>query len=392
MQIVAPVTAAALAAKNAHKILDRGAITGIAVGGAAALLILAAFLLICLKKRRNKARLDALRSPLNARFGATNITAPHSGAWASQVSPPMTGMYKPPEIESIQMQKAPVVRNFSFSRPRRETPQVQRSREPSPVSDMEDKYTYSHEMTPPIVQSPDPPRYTPPEQYRESLLPTHHAYIPPHYVPPSRQSMSPNSDNTINSSRELTPRAQPLCSNPPLPGMGFPAPHPQRFTPPPNSLSNNNNNTSNASSTPPRHPPVPQVPALLNRASSTTNTNTNPNTNKNTNTLHPHPHLSLQHQTQTQTRQRQRERDISPVVGLQISAPLMRISPRFESDEDARRARERLYREGFAAPGTGASNHTQQRWGNGGEGLSPAEKDKGSPQSAVSEEMWPGTF
>lgn len=312
VQIVAPIVATP---KTSRKILTRGAITGIVVAGIVVLLITAACAFICTKKRQNRARLAQLQSPLHSRFGAENISAPSDGAWTSPDSPPMRGMYKEAEVtppytkESFQMTSAPVMRNFSFSRPRPEVrspePQSERTNGPSP------KYTPSAGQT------------------AHESFPTHQAYIPQHTQ--TRNTVSP----------------QPLFSHPPP--QGIPNPHPQRFTPSP---------SSGGSTTPPFPPPPPGPPPP---ASTRVSNNT----------------VGLQ---PSDPRGRQ-------TLGLQISAPVVRVGPRFESEDEARKARERLYRQGLGA--TQSSGQTGQ--GNNTSSLTDR-RSIATPSSAVSEELWPGRY
>lgn len=305
--IIDPIVAAIAAAKGPHKILTRGAITGIVVGGVVAILIAAACAIVCIKKRRNAAYLRQLRSPMDPRFGAGNITAPQSGAYTAK-SPAFGGMYKSPpastplQTESVRMMSAPKVRNFSFNRD-----QSERSSEWE-----ESKIELTSSPNP---RSPDPPCYSP--DGRRDAIPTHHAYIPPQYTPPSRNSVSPMYRGGA--------AAQPLGSNP----HASRSLTPQRFTPSPSE-------SSRAAT-----PPVPHI----------------------TTTATPLRALSTQRNGPRQ---------------LDISGPVVQVGTRFESEEDARRARERLYRHGI---------------GGHGDDKSPA--DKASPVSAstaVSQEMWPGSF
>lgn len=305
--IIDPIVAAIAAAKGPHKVLTRGAIAGIAVGGAVVLLIIVACAFVCIKKRRNAAYLRQLRSPMDPRFGAGNITAPQSGAYTSK-SPAFGGTYKSPpaftpnQTESVRMMSAPKIRNFSFNR----APHDER-----PAEWEESKIELTSPANP---RSPDPPCYSP--NGGRDPIPTHHAYIPPQYTPPSRNSVSPMY-------RGGTP-VQPL-SNPHVSRTLTP----QRFTPSPSGSSRT------------ATPPVPPI------------TTTAP-------------------QNRTLSSQRNTPRQ------LDISGPVVQVGTRFESEEDARRAREQLYRHGL---------------GGHGDDKSPA--DRASPVSAstaVSQEMWPGSF
>lgn len=71
-----------------HKGLNQSAIIGIVVGVVVTVLILAALGLICYRKRRDRKLLKGLRSPLDPRFGAPNITAPNDGSYATPSTSP----------------------------------------------------------------------------------------------------------------------------------------------------------------------------------------------------------------------------------------------------------------------------------------------------------------
>jgi len=342
--------------------LSQGAIIGIAIAGVVVLLISIAVAFICMRKRRTAKRLKQLQSPLDERFGAENITAPHHGAYSSpQTSPPLK------EEEHVQMSRAPKVRNFSLLRqlPQRAGEWQGTAVQPSPHS----------------THSSSPPLYSPPRTNRESI-PAHHAYIPPEYTPPSRNSTSPL-------------YFPPPPSPPQQPPQPVPATHPQR-TPPPVSLdatvrntlpsgprasvarnmSNASNvlpagpgasvgrNPSNASTSLPGPPPLPGSHSR-NASSASTALPSAPPAAVSRNT-------STASRLQTQNLGLRRGFVPSPV---QISGPIVKVGNRFESEEQARKNRERLYKEGI-----------------GGSRSRDKEGERPSPESDTSEEMWPGSY
>jgi hypothetical protein len=66
----------------------------------------------------------------------------------------------------------------------------------------------------------------------------------------------------------------------------------------------------------------------------------------------------------------------------QISGPIIQVGNRFEDEDEARRARERLYREGLPGLGNTMVRHADSK-----------EIEEGvSPESMTSEEQWPGTY
>jgi hypothetical protein len=87
--------------------LPQAAIIGIAVGLTVLLLITLAILFICSRRRKNLNRLrkKLLSSPLDSRFGATNITAPTNGAYGNPYSPPsaVNEPYNPPQYTAKEL-------------------------------------------------------------------------------------------------------------------------------------------------------------------------------------------------------------------------------------------------------------------------------------------------
>ncbi|KAG4437241.1 hypothetical protein IFR05_007257 [Cadophora sp. M221] len=341
--------------------LSQGAIIGIAVTGAVLLLILIAIAFVCVRRRRNARRLKQLQSPLDERFGAENITAPHHGAYSSpQTSPPF-------KEENVQMSRAPKVRNFSLVR---QLPQRAGEWQGTPV-----------QPSPHSTNSSSPPLYSPPRPNRDSI-PAHHAYIPPEYTPPSRNSTSPL-------------YFPPPPSPPQQPPQPVPATHPQR-TPPPVSLDSAvrntlpsgprasiARNTSNASHV---LPTGPGASVARNPSNAPTSLPGPPplsfshsrNVSNVSSALPGAPPATVSRNPSTtsrlQTQNLGQRRGFVPTP-VQISGPIVKVGNRFESEAQARKNRERLYKEGI-----GGSRSTDK------------DGERPSPESDTSEEMWPGSY
>lgn len=165
VKITSPVTGT----KTKHKKLSEGAIIGIVVGGVILLVIIITTIFICIRRRRNAIRLKELRSPLDPRFGALNITSPNKGAYSSPESSP--SFYK----ESLPMKPTAKVTTSNLSRH-----VSQRSG---------DKTDFANYQNSSIGTSPSPPSYSPLNTGSGSI-PIHPAYSPPHHTPPSRNSTS----------------------------------------------------------------------------------------------------------------------------------------------------------------------------------------------------------
>ena len=308
--------------RKRHKSLSTGAIVGVAVGCGILLLILLAIIFICFRKRRNANRLKQLQSPLHERFGAENITAPNSGAFSSpQTSPPL-------KRESVQMTIAPQVRNFSYSR---QQPQASREWQGNSVG------------TSPAF-SASPPSYSPPISgtMRDSL-PAHHAYIPPEYTPSSRHSTSP----LFVPPPPPGPPPQPSPQQAPRP---VPSTHPQRS---PSQIMAGISNLPAA--------PHPSMARHERGASESVPANMTPP---------PPPNRNMSSASRLQT-------NLGARRGFAPSPVVTGVKP-IES-EDARKARERLYRQGLG----GTRAH----------GPETPVPERPSPESdAGSEELWPGSY
>jgi hypothetical protein len=86
---------------SSHK-LSQGAIIGIVVTLAILFLVACAVLFICLRKRRVLSRLKKLQSPLDHRFGASNITSPTGGSYANPYARAQPyGSFDPQDIKRV---------------------------------------------------------------------------------------------------------------------------------------------------------------------------------------------------------------------------------------------------------------------------------------------------
>lgn len=137
-----------------HKSLSKGSVIAISVVCGVAALLIITFTFIWCRRRRHERRLRELQSPLDARFGAPNISAPHSNAYASPESPPIVK-------EAIHMSGSPHISSHS----------------------RQASLSHGH------YRDQESPAYSPPPF--GASIPTHHAYLPPQYTPRSRTSPSP---------------------------------------------------------------------------------------------------------------------------------------------------------------------------------------------------------
>jgi hypothetical protein len=172
-------------------------IIGIAVGGGVLVIITLATFFICYRKRREAKLLDKLRSPLDSRFGASNITSPNNSAYGNPyANPPITGIQhftlgdlsaKERHVLGIEV---PIALQMP---PTREQ-----------ISKRHQENASANGQLPP---------YSPPS------IPTHKAYTPPFT---SRESDSPTT--TITSEYQISPYTSPYTS---------PYPSPPAISPPP---------------------------------------------------------------------------------------------------------------------------------------------------------------
>jgi hypothetical protein len=192
-----------------RKPLSKGDIIGISVACGVAFLMIIAVAFIWTRRHLNAKRLKELQSSLDARFGAPNISAPHSNTYASPESPPLVK-------EAIPLTGSPPMVNFSRQVSLR-------------TGDIGDQQS---------------PAYSPP--LFGASIPTHHAYLPPQYTPRSRSSTSPRYGSLPPSiarqpsapypERPLSPASSPFmwaAATPPPSGSPPPVPPPPSVGSPP---------------------------------------------------------------------------------------------------------------------------------------------------------------
>lgn len=363
-----------------HKVLTIGAIIGIAVGGGVLAIILIAVIFVCLRKHRNNNRLKQLRSPLDARFGASNISAPNRGAFASPKSSP------PLKSDSLPMKTVSRPKHLNLTR------QVSQR--------TNDWYDPPSEQTPTTGISPAPPVYSPPNSSKP-LLSVHNVSIPPQYSPPARNSTSPGwippppPPRPASLHQGLTPptRAPYESTRPPHVRSGSAMSNTSR-APPVRSSST----LSNTTRSPPAHsfstrsPPVsmsnttksPPENSISGRSPPTMSINTRspPVTSTTPATAASYIDRSASNASRNHNRDLSLARERAGTPVNQISGPIIQVGNRFEDEDEARRARERLYREGLPGLGNTMVRHADSK-----------EIEEGvSPESMTSEEQWPGTY
>ncbi|KAH8821721.1 hypothetical protein F5884DRAFT_100567 [Xylogone sp. PMI_703] len=173
--------------KHKHHGLGQSAIIGIVVGVVGAVILACGIFLICFRKARNRKKLKALRSPLDPRFGALNITAPNDGSYATPSNSP--GF-------TIKPYRGSVITNKE-------------------VDSMNTGPTYASQSPNSFVDAHAHRTSTQPPEYSATQMPTHQAYIP-HGSP-----ISPATTNTIAEnyqldtyrSAEISPKDFPGASN-----------------------------------------------------------------------------------------------------------------------------------------------------------------------------------
>ena len=85
--------------------LSKGGIIGISVSAAVFLLMLSAALFVCYRKYRDGNRMTKLKSPLDSRFGAQNITSPNSGAYGNPYAAPAVKLSPPFDVSSLSVKE-----------------------------------------------------------------------------------------------------------------------------------------------------------------------------------------------------------------------------------------------------------------------------------------------
>jgi hypothetical protein len=191
---------------SSHKGLPQGAIIGIAVGLGFLLIIAIATLFVCYRKREKTKKMKGLKSPLDARFGATNITAPTDGAYGNPYSGPVT----------VSQTWNP--RNFS----RKELDVLGSGRSlPGEMKEAEGWADYNDPLS-------SPP------QYSGTTIPAHQAYIPTDGPVSPAGSAATSNTYLSNQSGQSSPNdLPPAVYSPPF--RGTPANSPPFRTTPANS-------------------------------------------------------------------------------------------------------------------------------------------------------------
>jgi len=177
-------------------------IIGVSVSGGLLLIFIVAAVFLYYRKRQGGRRMKQLKSPLDARFGATNITSPNNGAYGNPyASPPITVAQDYYNHESLSSKERHVLGMdvpIALERPPRR--QASKRQEATP--------------SPPLGNHLPP--YSPPS------IPTHKAYITDPFTSPftSPSPDSPattnNSDNAYQMSNYSSPRPSPPGISPPL--------------------------------------------------------------------------------------------------------------------------------------------------------------------------------
>jgi len=310
--------------------LSQGGIIGISVTAGVFLLIAAAALFICFRKHVDRKRIKGLQSPLDARFGANNITTPSNGAYGNPYASPPIIVSQPYDPSALSVKERQVlglqrpVSSRNFSKPS------------SPPS----KNWEGTKQKPSDIQLPP---YSPPG------MPAHQAYIPtpmPTTVPESPVTSIASSNGTDQDSISAysTPTTSPKYMPPPPPRSVQDQRSPALYSinnelsPP---LAHNQFNSPRAS---PQPPPInTQLPPRSHsRAGSTRNLITKLAGGSNTTT------------------------GFSPV---QISAPLVNHGRRFDFETDPEQ------REQDQQVPQGRRRRADM-----------------TPESAGSEEQWPGSY
>jgi hypothetical protein len=210
---------------SSHKGLPPGAIIGIAAGLGCLLIIAIATLFICYRKREKAKKMKGLKCPLDARFGATNITAPTDGAYGNPYSGP-----------SVTVAQTWNPRNFS----RKELDVLGSGRSlPGDMKEAEGWADYNTSLS-------SPP------QYSGTTIPAHQAYIPTNGPVSPAGSTATSNTYISNQSGHSSPRdLPPAVYSPPFRGTPANSP-PFRATPV---------NSPPFRSTPVNSPPIRTTPA-----------------------------------------------------------------------------------------------------------------------------------
>ncbi|KAH8598094.1 hypothetical protein B0O99DRAFT_738941 [Bisporella sp. PMI_857] len=173
-----------------RKGLSKGGIIGISVSAAVFLAIVIAVLFVCFRKYQDKRQMKRLRSPLDSRFGAENISAPTNGAYGSPYPNTTVKVSQPFDASelSVKERQALGLKQPVSSR------HISQPTFPAPQS-------FEETRKPPSTQQLPP--YSPPG------MPTHRAYIPTTATVPESPVTSIASNGTYQMSALSTPNTSP---------------------------------------------------------------------------------------------------------------------------------------------------------------------------------------
>jgi len=320
-----------------RKGLSQGGIIGISVSAALFLLMLGAALFVCYRKYRDRNRMSKLRSPLDSRFGAQNITSPNSGAYGNPYAPPTVRVSQPFDASTLSVKERQVlglqqpVGSRHISTPSYPQPKAwENTRQPP-----------NHHLPP----------YSPPG------MPIHQAYIPntPATVPESPVT-SIASSGTYHNSPYTSPKPSPTYNSasttPSTITRGAPLSSSHSLKSPPGKHLTPTQTPYDSPRISP-HPPPPPVQSIQTRLE--------PRSNSRASARRVITKLTGTGNSNTTTG------FSSPV---QISAPMVNHGPRFEYEL-----------------------HEQEETDQFGRRRRPETPNRiETPQSAESEEQWPGSY
>jgi len=314
-----------------RKGLSQAGIIGISISAALFLLMLAAALFVCYRKHRDRNRMSRLKSPLDSRFGAPNITSPNIGAYGNPYAAPAVSPPQPFDQSSLSVKERQVmglqkpVGSRHISSPSYPTPK-------------------SWEGTSQPTNNHLPP-YSPPG------MPTHQAYIPngPAMVPESPVTSIASSgtyQNSPYSSPRPSPRYNPATTPSIQSSRGTPLSPAQPLGSPQNRDSVPSQTPYAPSQTSPQPPPT-QLQSIQTRLEPRSN-----------------PRASARRVITKFTSTGGSNTTTGFSSPVQISAPMATHGPRFEHELHEQHERDQ---------------HGRRR-------------KPETPQSAESEEQWPGSY
>lgn len=141
--------------------LPQGAIIGIAVAIVVLVVIAIAVLFVCVRKRRDTKGMKGLSSPLHSRFGAKDITSPVDGAYGNPYSVPQVHAIQPFDPTAFSKGELAVLKGA------------------------QDVLAKHQPGTPPFSSNWQDALATSVPVYNGPAIPTHQAYIPGHSGPVS---------------------------------------------------------------------------------------------------------------------------------------------------------------------------------------------------------------